>query len=158
MVGKKQAGSKNCFICGVENPVGLHLHFYETEPGVIESEYIAPEHFEGYPGVLHGGIVAAILDEISGRAYMGTDPKNPRFMFTGKLEVKYRKNVPIGKPLKLVGRVMEDKGRAAKAWGGIYDAQTGELLAEATGLHINVPGDKMDMSKLEELGWKVYPD
>ncbi|MCZ2127133.1 MAG: PaaI family thioesterase [Anaerolineales bacterium] len=154
----KQASSKNCFICGVENPVGLHLHFYEVEAGVIEAEYTAPEHFEGFPGVLHGGIVAAILDEISGRAYMGTDEKNPRFMFTGKLEIKYRKNTPIGKPLKLVGKIIEDKGRVAKAWGGIYDAETGELLAEATGVHINVPAERLDMTRLDEFGWKVYPD
>ena len=91
----KQPNSKMCFICGLENPIGLHLHIYETEPGVIESKYIAPDHFQGYPGVLHGGIVAAILDEISGRAHMG-DAENPRFMFTGKLEIKYRKNVPVG--------------------------------------------------------------
>ncbi|MCB9113112.1 MAG: PaaI family thioesterase [Anaerolineales bacterium] len=158
MTKTKQAGSRNCFICGVENPVGLHLHFYETEPGVIESEYIAPEHFEGFPGVLHGGIVAAIIDEVSGRAYMGTDASNPRFMFTGKLEIKYRKNVPIGKTLKIIGKVIENKGRIAKAWGGIYDAETDELLAEGTGMHINIPADQFDMSKLDELGWKVYPD
>ncbi|HNM36391.1 MAG TPA: PaaI family thioesterase, partial [Anaerolineales bacterium] len=109
-------------------------------------------------GVLHGGIVAAIIDEVSGRAYMGSDPANPRFMFTGKLEIKYRKNVPIGKLLRIVGKVMENKGRIAKAWGGIYDAETNELLAEGTGMHINVPSDQFDMSKLEELGWKIYPD
>jgi hypothetical protein len=79
-------------------------------------------------------------------------------MFTGKLEIKYRKNVPIGKPLKIIGKVMENKGRIAKAWGGIYDAETNELLAEGTGMHINVPSDQFDMSKLEELGWKIYPD
>lgn len=154
----KQASSKNCFICGVENPVGLHLHFYEIEAGVVEAKYIAPEHFEGFPGVLHGGIVAAIIDEISGRAYMGTDAKNPRFMFTGKLEIKYRKNTPIGKPLRLVGKIVEDKGRVAKAWGGVYDAESGELLAEGTGVHINVPAERLDMTRLDEFGWKVYPD
>ncbi|MBM4425782.1 MAG: PaaI family thioesterase [Chloroflexi bacterium] len=158
MSKKKQPNSRHCFICGVENPIGLHLHFYETEPGVVESHYIAPDHFQGYPGVLHGGIVAAIIDEISGRAHMGSDPNFPRFMFTGKLEVKYRKNVPIGKSLKLVGKVGKTKGKIAEAWAGIYDAETDELLAEGTGIHINVPQQQFDVSRLEELGWKVYPD
>lgn len=85
----KQPNSRHCFICGVENPVGLHLHFYETEPGVIETAYTAPDHFEGFPGVLHGGIVAAIIDEVSGRAYMGSDPANPRFM----LRASWRSNI-----------------------------------------------------------------
>ena len=147
-----------CFICGLENPVGLHLHIYEIEPGVVESTYFAPEHFQGYPGVLHGGIVAAIIDEVSGRAHMGSDPMTPRFMFTAKLEVKYRKNVPIGKQLKIVGKAGKSKARSAEAWAGIYDAETDELLAEGTTLLLNVPAEQFDNSRLNELGWKVYPE
>jgi acyl-coenzyme A thioesterase PaaI-like protein len=154
----KQPNSRHCFICGVENPVGLHLHIYETEPGIVESQYIAPEHFQGYPGVLHGGIVAALIDEISARAQMGSDPLNPRFMFTGKLEVKYRKNVPIGKLLKIVGKAGKSKRNLAESWAGVYDAETDELLAEGSTVSINMPEGQMDTSQLEELGWKIYPD
>ena len=91
ITGQKQPNSRHCFVCGLENPVGLKLRIYRTEPGVIETTYTAPDHFQGYPGVLHGGIVASLLDEISGRAHMG-DPSTPRFMFTGKMEIKYRAN------------------------------------------------------------------
>jgi acyl-coenzyme A thioesterase PaaI-like protein len=147
-----------CFICGLENPIGLHLHIYETKPGVVETSYIAPEHFQGYPGVLHGGIVGAIIDEISGRALMGSDPMNPRFMFTARLEVKYRKNVPIGKLLKVIGKAVKSKARSAEAWAGIYDAETNELLAEGTTLLMNVPPEQFNQSRLNELGWMVYPD
>ena len=154
----KQPNSRMCFICGMENPVGLHLHIYETEPGMVETTYMAPDHFQGYPGVLHGGIVGAIIDEISGRALMGSDPLNPRFMFTAKLEVKYRKNVPIGRPLKIVGKAGKSKSRSAEAWAGIYEAETGELLAEGTTLLLNVPADQIDAAQLSELGWKVYPE
>jgi acyl-coenzyme A thioesterase PaaI-like protein len=147
-----------CLICGLENPVGLHLHMYETEPGIVETTYTAPDHFQGYPGVLHGGMVAAIIDEISSRTHMGSDPHNPRFMFTAKLEVKYRRNVPIGKPLKIIGRAGKSKSRSAEAWAGIYDSETNELLAEGSTLLMNVPKDQFDMSRREELGWKVYPD
>jgi acyl-coenzyme A thioesterase PaaI-like protein len=154
----KQPNSRMCLICGLENPIGLHLHIYETEPGVVETTYTAPDHFQGYPGVLHGGIVAAIIDELSGRAHMGSDPLNPRFMFTAKLEVKYRKNVPIGKPLKIIGRAGKSKSRSAEAWAGIYDSETNELLAEGTTLSINVPDKNFNKSRLNELGWKVYPE
>jgi acyl-coenzyme A thioesterase PaaI-like protein len=108
--------------------------------------------------VLHGGIVGAIIDEISGRALMGSDPMNPRFMFTARLEVKYRKNVPIGKPLKIIGKAGKSKSRSAEAWAGIYEAETGELLAEGNTLLMNVPSDQIDPSSLDKLGWKVYPD
>jgi len=154
----KQPNSKMCFICGLENPVGLHLHIYEIEPGVVETTYTAPDHFQGYPGVLHGGIVGALIDEISGRAHMGSDPEDPRFMFTAKLEVKYRRNVPVGKPLKIIGKAGKSKARSAEAWGGIYDAETNELLAEGSTLLINVPEEQFDKSRLSELGWKVVPE
>ena len=147
-----------CFICGLENPIGLHLHIYETEPGVVESTYLAPDHFQGYPGVLHGGIVAAIIDEIAGRTLMGNDPMNPRFMFTAKMEVKYRKNVPIEKELKIIGKAGKSRAISAEAWAGIYDAETNELLAEGNVLLINVPERQFDRSRLSELGWEVYPD
>ena|ERR1051326_131097 len=154
----KQPNSKMCFICGLENPVGLHLHIYEVEPGMIETTYVAPEHFQGYPGVLHGGIVGAILDEMAGRSLMGSDPNDPRFMFTAKLEVKYRQNVPIGKPLRIVGKAGKSKARMAEAWSGIYEEATNELLAEANVLLMNVPSEQFDKSKLSELGWQVYPE
>jgi len=147
-----------CFICGLENPVGLHLHMYEVGHGVVETTFTAPEHFQGYPGVLHGGIVAALIDEISGRAHMGSDLNNPRFMFTAKLEVKYRKNVPVGRPLKIIGRAGRSKSRSAEAWAGIYDAETNELLAEGNTLSINIPDEQLDKSKLGESGWKVVPE
>ncbi len=153
----KQPNSRHCFVCGLENPIGLHLHLYQTAPDEIETTFTAPEHFQGYPGVLHGGIVASILDEVSGRAHMGSDPAAPRFMFTGRMEVKYRKNVPIGQPLKIIGKAGKSKGKTAEAWAGIYD-QSGELLAEATTLLIDVPQESFDMSRLDELGWKVYPE
>ena len=108
--------------------------------------------------LLHGGIVAALIDEISGRAQMGSDPMDPRFMFTAKLEVRYRRNVPIGKPLKIVGKAGRVRARSAEAWAGIYDAETDELLAEGNTLLIDVPADQFDRSGLGELGWKIYPE
>ena len=156
IVGEKQPNSRHCFVCGLENPVGLKLHIYRTKPGVIEATFTAPDHFQGYPGVLHGGIVASILDEISGRAHMG-DSSEPRFLFTAKLEVKYRKNVPLGKPLKIIGKAGKSRAKMAEGWAGIYD-EHGSLLAEAKSLLVDVPDDILDSPNLEELGWKVYPD
>ncbi|HEY5982537.1 MAG TPA: PaaI family thioesterase [Anaerolineales bacterium] len=154
----KQPNSRMCFICGLQNPAGLHLHFYETAPGTVEASYMAPEHFQGYPGILHGGIVGAILDEIAGRALMGSQPESARFMFTAKLEIKYRRNVPIQQPLRILGRAGRSRGRSAEAWGGIYLAENDELLAEGNALLIDVPANQVDSRRLEELGWQVYPD
>ena len=153
-----QPNSRMCFVCGLENPVGLRLRIYRTSPGEIEATFTAPAHFQGYPGVLHGGITASILDEICGRVHMGDDPLSPRFVYTAKLEVKYRRNVPVGVPLRVVGRAAKSKGRLAEGWAGIYDEPSGELLAEGRAILIDVPRDSLDFSTLDELGWRVYPE
>jgi acyl-coenzyme A thioesterase PaaI-like protein len=151
----KQPNSKNCFVCGVSNPAGLHLCFYSSAPGEVTAEYAVPEHFQGYPGVVHGGIVAAMLDEVAGRAHMGGD--SPRFMYTARLEVRYRKNVPVNVPLRLVGKAGKSKRRTACSTAEIYDNE-GNLLAEADALLVNIPEEVLEEVDLESLGWKVYPD
>jgi len=102
--------------------------------------------------------VGAIIDELSGRAHMGSDPLAPRFMFTAKLEVKYRRNVPIGQPLRIVGKAGKTRGKSAEAWAGIYHAETNELLAEGNTLLINVPDAEFSGVSLDALGWKIYPE
>ena len=152
---KLQPNSRYCFVCGLANPIGLQLRFYEIGPGEVEVDYTVPENYQGYPGVVHGGIVAAMLDEVCGRAYMGDSP--PRFMFTARLDVRYRQHVPVGVPLRLVGRAVKDRGRAATASGEIYGPD-GSLLAEAEALLMNVPPGLLGGVDLEALGWKVYDD
>jgi acyl-coenzyme A thioesterase PaaI-like protein len=151
----KQPNSKHCFVCGRENPSGLKLDFYETAPGEVVVDYTVPEQFQGYPGVVHGGIVAAILDEVTGRVHMGGDP--PRFMYTARLDIRYRKNVPIGQPLRIIGHAGKSKERMALATGQIFGPE-GDLLAEAEAVLVNVPDGIVDQVDLESIGWKVYPD
>ncbi len=151
-----QPNSRHCFVCGLENPAGLHLRFYQTGPEEVTTTITAPENYQGFPGVVHGGIVAAMLDEAAGRCLMGSEDQ-PRFMFTAKLEVRYRQNVPVGQPLRIVGRAVRSKGRSAETQAFIYDAQD-RVLAEATALMVDVPANAFDSTNLDELGWKVYPE
>ena len=152
---KKQPNSLNCFVCGTQNPCSLHLKFYSTAPGQVAADYTVPEQFQGYPGVVHGGIVAAMLDEVAGRSHMDGDP--PRFMYTARLELRYRRNVPVGQPLRLVGQAGRSKGRTAAATAMIYD-QEGNMLAEAEALLVDIPADVIEAADLPALGWKVYPE
>jgi len=155
-VRAKQPNSRHCFVCGVENPIGLHIKFYETAPGEVTADFCLPINYQGYPGIVHGGVIAAILDEAAGRAHMGP-VDTPRFLFTAKMDVRYRKNVPIEQPLRLVGRAGPTKSRTAEASSAIYDLQ-GTLLADADVLLVNVPERMIQSTDLSALGWKVYPD
>ena len=151
----KQPNSKHCFVCGKENPFGLKLSFYETQPGEVVVEYSVPDQYQGYPGVVHGGVVAAMMDEVADRVHMGGDP--PRFMFTARLEVRYHKNVPTGKCLRIVGHAGKSRGRTALASCEIFGPD-GQLLAEAKALLVNVPEEVTQQVNLDALGWKVYQD
>lgn len=153
--GLKQPNSRHCFVCGLENPVGLRLAFYSTGPGEVACEYSAPEHFQGYPGVVHGGIVASMLDETVGRAAMEGDSN--RFMMTAKLEIRYRQPVPTGTPLRVVGRLVSRRGRVAHATGQIV-LPDGMVAAEAQAMLVDLPDLPGQDQTLESLGWKVYPD
>lgn len=150
---KLQPNSRHCFVCGLANQYGLRLRFYETGLGEVSAEYTVPERFQGYPGLVHGGIVTAMLDEVTGRAHIKGDP--PRFMYTAKLEIRFRKNVPIGQPLRIVGQVEKSKSRLASSKGMIFGPE-GDLLAEASALLVELPQEHIEGVDLEALGWKIY--
>ena len=151
---KKQPGSKTCFVCGRENPIGLMMDFYTTSPGECRTELSIPEAYEGYPGVVHGGIIAAILDETGGRAHM-TDPT--RFMVTAQLNVRYRKPVPSATPLEILGFAGERRGKVSNARSQIRN-KDGEVLAEAELVLVDIPESQIAALDPEQLGWRVYPD
>lgn len=111
-------------------------------------DFASPEHYQGYPVVLHDGIAALILDEMANRAHMGIFPLH--LMVTVKLDVNYRKNIPLGKPLKIIGKADKDRDSRDKGWSDIYN-QEGELPTEANVLVVDVPNSP-DPSELQELG------
>jgi len=151
----KQPSSRHCFVCGVENPVGLHLAFYNTDAEEVVAEVTIPDAYQGYPGVVHGGIVACLLDEAAGRSAMGGDIW--RLMVTARLSIHYRKPVPTGQPLRLVGRVESRRGRLADAHSEIH-LPDGTVGAEAEALLVDVPAPPGEARDTDSLGWKVYPD
>jgi acyl-coenzyme A thioesterase PaaI-like protein len=151
----KQPNSKHCFVCGLENHHGLQLTFYEDDNGQVIAETTVPEQFQGYPGVVHGGIVAAMLDEVAGRVAMIEDPND--FKVTAKMTLRYRNQIPVGQPLKIVGQMERTGGRAARARGEIR-LPDGSVGAEVEALLVDYPEAIATEAILEQLGWKVYPD
>jgi acyl-coenzyme A thioesterase PaaI-like protein len=151
----KLPNSLHCFVCGLENDYGLKLSFYQEDIDTVVVDYTVPDQFQGYPGVVHGGIITSMMDEILGRVFMVEDPN--RFMFTAKLTSRYRHPVPTGKPLRMVGKKIKDRGRIAESKVELFGPD-GELLAEAEGLMVALPEDVMQTMDMDALGWKVYPD
>jgi uncharacterized protein (TIGR00369 family) len=152
---RKQPNSLHCFACGIENSCGLQIHFYDNGENEVHANFTVPEQFQGYPGVVHGGILATMLDELLGRAVMARDPNT--FMVSAKLTVRYRKPVPTGQPLELSGKVVRRRGRIATSKAEIR-LPDGTLGAEAEAMLVHLEGFDIESEELEELGWKVYSE
>ena len=115
-MSNRQPSSSTCFVCGRDNPVGLRMGWVnDPEAGEIRGEVVIPEHFNGYPGVAHGGIIGAILDETAGRTTLMESADADNLMVTVHLEVTYRRPTPTGVPLTAVGRLVERGGRRSRA-------------------------------------------
>lgn len=152
---RKQPNSRMCFLCGRQNPVGLKLEFYEdAEAGLVRTEFSVPEEYQGYPGVVHGGIVAAILDETAGRAVMlrGSDEN---LMATLKLTVRYRRPTPVCTPLTAIGWVEKMSGVGAQVAGEIR-LPDGTVTAECEAVLGAVPEEFRARWEPEKPYWKVY--
>ena len=141
----------------MQNPVGLHMSIYnDLDNHYIYSNITLPDQYQGYPGVVHGGIVASMLDEISGRSIM-INGNDQNLMVTLKLEVKYRRPTPTNTPLKVIGRVVSQTKTRAKVEGEIQ-LPDGMVTASCEGL-LARPPEEMQTQWLAELPyWKVYPD
>lgn len=115
MTERRQPSSRSCFVCGRDNGVGLKMRWdNHPEEGEIRATVTVSEEFNGYPGVVHGGIVAAMLDETAGRTVL-LDGTPEDLMVTARLEVGYRLPTPTGVPLLVVGRLLSRTDNRAEA-------------------------------------------
>ncbi len=122
---------QRCFVCGQRNPFGLHPVF-RIENATVVADFQPREEHQGFPGVIHGGIVAAVLDEALGRtALLGS---HPEWTLTGRLEVRYRRYVPYGPLLRVRASLGLERGRMHQASGMLTLADDEHtVLAEAQG-------------------------
>lgn len=154
---QKQPNSRMCFLCGLQNPVGLKLAFYDDPEGKqVQTAFTIADEYQGYPGVVHGGIVAAILDETAGRAVM-LGGKDDNLFATLRLTIRYRHPTPTGTPLTAVGWVTKEGGVSTQVAGEIR-LPDGTVTAECQALLGHIPEEFEAQWELERPYWKVYDD
>ena len=150
---KKQPNSRMCFVCGLENPIGLKMAFYEEEEGRVVGKFTSGEQHQGYPGTMHGGIVTALLDETLGRVAIAAG----RWMVTARLSIRFRRPIPIGQTLTVVGEVVSWERRSLEARGEIRLAD-GQVGAEASGTFVEIPPERVQGMEEALAFWRVVPD
>lgn len=132
--------SSGCFICGEENSFGVGTKFY-VQDDKVKADLFLSSKFCGFKGVVHGGIVAAVLDEAMGWA-ASVFGNGETLCFTRSMTVKYRKNVPSETALTLETEYVSSRRMIHDVKGHITDDE-GTIYAEATGQFVAIPRDKM---------------
>ena len=128
-----------CLVCGRQNPHGLRLSLHVNEAtGVVRVEFTPrPEHI-GFEGIVHGGVLATVLDEamVWAATWAGK-----RFCVAGEMTVRFRRSAGVGVPLHVEARVESQRPRLIQSVGTIHNS-TGAVIAEATGKYVPVPPDR----------------
>ena len=129
-----QSDYQACFGCGARNLDGLRLVFHR-DGEEIWAVTTPEERFQGFPGVLHGGVVATMLDETLSRAAVITN----RWMMTARLEIRYRRPAPVGRALRVSARPVLVRARMVSARGEVRLADEPDvILAEAEGVFLPI--------------------
>jgi acyl-coenzyme A thioesterase PaaI-like protein len=137
--GDPHAFFDNSPIMGLANPLAPPLHA-SVEDGKVVASVVFGAAYEGPPGCVHGGYVAAAFDELLGM----TQAMTGKHGMTGTLTIRYRAPTPLHRPLRMVGEIVSEQGRKILTVGRCYLDDT--VTAEAEGLFVTV-----DFARIAEL-------
>jgi len=131
------ADDRRCFACGPDNEHGLRMKF-EYGDGEARCVLQPRREFGGWSNIMHGGIVATLLDEAMAHAAIA---KGVRAV-TARIEVRFRKPVPTDRPLIVEGKVDGMRGRMLEISGVLKDAESGAELARSQARFLAEPESK----------------
>ncbi len=156
-MSERQPSSRGCFVCGRENHGGLRARF-ESDPaaGEVRATVSVPEHFNGYPGIVHGGVLSSLLDEAMVRTALlsgGFDD----LLVTARMEVAFRLPTPTRTPLTVVARVLRRSASRAQAHAEVR-LPDGTVTATAEALLARPPPGVAAAWSAERPYWNVDPD
>lgn len=125
-----------CFGCGRLNEHGLRLELHPDPAGDgVYAHFVPPPRTEGYTGMVHGGIITTVLDEVMAWSLA----RHRIWAVTGQLTTRYRKPIVLGEATTATGYLLRDRGRGIEMRGEIRRDRDGVLLADATATFIRVP-------------------
>lgn len=115
-----------CFACGKENEHGLHMRF-EVNEDCCKAYFTPRKEHQSYTGRMHGGLVAVLLDEVTGN-YLFCKEEKP--VYTAKMEIRYRQPLLIDEEVICTGTESRRKGNMVVMLGKI-ERKDGTILAES---------------------------
>ncbi|MBQ4278913.1 MAG: PaaI family thioesterase [Rikenellaceae bacterium] len=155
-IKRQQFNSRRCFVCGMDNAHGLRARFYETEDNELISVFTPEDHHQSYPNRMHGGAIAAMLDETIGRAICA-HYGDMVWGVTLELTTRYKKQVPLEQELKVIGRITVDHGRFFQGTGELI-LPNGEVAATAEGKYMKMAVKDISGESFVDNEWGLLPD
>ncbi len=132
----EQESPHYCFGCSKRNPIGLHLSFEMTD-GEVRAAFTPQAEHQGWPGFVHGGLVATMLDEAMGWVTMS----HGIWAVTGKINVRYREPIPLFRPVTIIGLIEKNRGKWSLVRAEVR-SQKEEVHAEADAIFMRVSGER----------------
>jgi uncharacterized protein (TIGR00369 family) len=127
--------TRSCFVCGEANPLGFKMRF-ETDGKIVRAQFIPRIEHVGFKGVVHGGIIATVLDEIM---VWACAVQVKRFAFCAEMNVRYLNPMSPGTEVVVTGELVANRKNRIFEARGIAEAN-GLRLAESTGKYLPVKG------------------
>jgi len=124
-----------CFACGQKNPMGLCLTFTLSDDGTCTTEFTGLPHHQGFKGVLHGGIIATVADDLMNNHLFRMHGVSTA---TAELKMRFKKPAPLLEPLTFTSRRMGGRGKIHEMECDVRLKSDETLLATAKGRFMEI--------------------
>ena len=114
-----------CFACGPDNPIGLQIKF-SLDDGICTADFTAGENHVGYENTVHGGIIFSALDDVMANVLYLQNIK----AHTARCEIRYRKPLEVGQPVRLKGWIESERRRLIVLKGEVRLASDDSVVAD----------------------------
>lgn len=122
-----------CFVCSKNNPKGIHLDIRYDSANEAVASFALDREYEGYPGIIHGGVIAAILDDVMSNIEF----RKGYIAYTVELNIRYMKKCFVKEPLIARGVVKYFSHKIIKTEGEIVDS-SGDIKVKASAKYFAV--------------------
>ncbi|MEQ8206973.1 MAG: hotdog domain-containing protein [Woeseia sp.] len=124
--GTPSEAARQCFACGVDNPIGLHIAFSLDDAGRCNGLFTPDANHVGYQNTVHGGIIYTALDDVMANVMYLQNRK----AHTARCEIRYRRPLEVGEQIRLLGWIEDERRRRVRVRGEARRVSDHTLIAE----------------------------
>jgi acyl-coenzyme A thioesterase PaaI-like protein len=130
----------NCLVCGRSNPHGLHLSLHvDPHTSTVTTHFTPTRDHIGFEGIVHGGLLATILDEAM---VWAATWHGKRFCVCGELVTRFKESATVGHPITITAKIDQARKKLITTTAEVRRTHDNTLLATATAKYVPLPDDR----------------